>query len=194
VATFGDGEQKDLPIPRLSVSVVTSTLENVRPTYDLSEETVIKAIENDIDSFNESFSMDFGNEELTASERMILKAYLWWRTKRYFSQYSQEHSGMSIDGSGTVRLTCSDIRISFNISENGDELHRVWDNTIQLSARGKADHDLLVRGWQEWKRKSSMVMEGTKVLERQMSFGASQITMHRRYCGDIIEKIQAEGK
>lgn len=180
MAAFGDGEQKT---PHLRLAVVSAG-NNVHDVYDLSEETVIAAIENDINLFDGTFSGSFGNDPLTIHERMILKAYLWFRTKGYYRQYLEEQGGMVIDSNGTVKLTAADIVISSVLDD--DERNRTYQSTITLSDRGQKDHDALVKAWLEWRRKYMMVIEGTKVICQEIELGSLRVTAERRLCGDIV--------
>jgi hypothetical protein len=75
--------------PHLKISIMISPgYGEARCIDDISEETVIKAIRNDIAAFDEAFQKDFGNSKLTDFERGVLRTYLWWRTKKYVREFS----------------------------------------------------------------------------------------------------------
>lgn len=165
----------DLPgrekTPHLTISVLVS------PGYgeahcinEVSEETTILAIGNDIEAFDVAFQKEFGNSKLTKCEKDVLRTYLWWRTKKYTRSFRQELGGMVIDENGAVSLTAADIRISRTISEDG---YRIYENIIELTARGKEDHDKLVEAWMKWKE-SKMVLTGTVVCDHPCCFSRSR--------------------
>ena len=158
-------------IPHLTISVrVSQGYVEDRCIGDVSEETTILAIGNDIDAFDDTFQKEFGNSKLTKSEKDVLKTYLWWRTKRYVRTFGQELGGMVIDEHGTVKLTALDVRISRDTCEDGG--YRIYDNTV-LTARGKEDHDKLVEAWMKWKN-SKMVLTGTVVCDHPCCFSRSR--------------------
>ena len=133
----------------MNLSILVSKGLGTVDIKELSEETVIRAIENDIEEFNIEFSGTLNNTPLTGIESDILRTYLWWRTKRYIREFNKELGGMSINHHGEVWLTAADIRISAS-----SELGRVYDNKISLTTRGQTDHDNLVNEWLNWKNTS----------------------------------------
>ena len=133
----------------MNLSILVSKGLGTFDINDVSDETVIRAIENDIEEFNFEFSRKLNNTQLTGIETDILRTYLWWRTKRYIREFNKELGGMSINHHGEVWLTAADIRIS-----TSSELGRAYDNIILLTARGQTDHDNLVNEWTNWKRTS----------------------------------------
>lgn len=132
---------------------------------NLSDETVISTIKNDIKDFNEYFTNELNNDSLTTNEKDILKIYLWWKTKKDNRCFKQELDGMEVDESGSVILIATDEVISSNDNDGV----RLYYNE-KLSKRGKTSHDALVTFWKMWKEESQMVFKGTKVIKFTSEF------------------------
>jgi hypothetical protein len=130
---------------------------------DFSEETVIDIIGDEVEAFDLAFQEKYKNDALTTNEKLLLKTYLWWRTKSYARIFRLEQDGLSIDDIGTVRLIAAEMMVSFVALVSGD---RINNNAVSLTKRGREAHDILVRKWEEWKERSEIILYETTATHR----------------------------
>jgi hypothetical protein len=182
----GSSEIKDnTKYPRLSVAVELSG--GPFPLEQLSEETVIMAILTEIDEFLTEFCLIQKNETMTESERNILKAYLWWKTKKYDQEFHRELCGMEIDSSGTVTLIATGIIISYLPSSGGPRSffphnkHQLEIEKEVLTERGAKAHDELVELWNKWVTNSRMRLSDTVIAPNKDRISPRVLDIFRKY-------------
>lgn len=54
----------------------------IKVEIDVPQSELKKAVDEDIEAFNQFFQTELKNEPLVPSERAIISTYLWWKTNR----------------------------------------------------------------------------------------------------------------